>query len=54
MDVRRFLEKRTLPVSSIEDSDVSKVPRLEGNSEILTPVNTQEIKDAGNDKQARA
>ena len=48
------ISRETYIASLLDDSDVSKVPRLEGNSEILTPVNTQENKDAGNDKQARA
>ena len=48
MDIRRFLKKHTLSVS-IDDSDVSKVPRLAGNSGLSTPVITEDIKTAGYD-----
>ena len=52
MDIRRFLNKRTLP-DSPDTTAVSKVPRLVGDDSISTPMNRQEEKDVGNDRSER-
>ena len=49
MDIRRLLKKRTLP-DSPGTTAVSNLLRLAGDDSISTPMNSQEGKDAGNDR----
>ena len=50
MDIRKFLKKRSLP-STTEDSDSTKVPRLESNSEAAIALTIQETQDTKTDSK---